>query len=144
MPQAGEPYRLLREDTGAPVVDVLHLAMSIWSRFVGLQFRRTLPPSHGLLIVPCSSIHTMFVRFAIDVAFLSDEGIVTEIRKNMRPWRIAVASRAAHAVLEMAAGNSDLEPGIRLTIDAPADTVPDRLKFLTAGPQAANLEYETC
>ncbi len=136
--------RLLRADTGDPIVDVLHLATSMWPRFVGLQFRRPLPPGHGLMMVPCSSIHTMFVRFAIDVFFVSAEGAVTEVRPNVGPWRIVLPKGPAHAVLEAAAGSLHIEPGTPLAIDLKTDTVPSRLRFLSGTVNAAPKENEQC
>ena len=110
-------FKLVRKDNGAVIIDVLHVANTIWTRFVGLQFKRTLPTGHGLLIVPCSSIHTICVRFAIDVFFLSDQGEVTEIHRNIRPWRFAIPSKRSFAVLETAAGEIDLEEGTKVVMD---------------------------
>ena len=144
VPRTIEQYRLLRADSGTPVVDVLQVAASTWTRFLGLQFRRPLPPGHGLLIVPCSSIHTICVRFAIDVFFLSEEGIVEEVRRDVHPWRLVLPSRPAHAVLEMAAGSRDVEPGTAITIDPCGDTVPAELRFLTGQIDVSRLENEPC
>ena len=82
----------------------------------------------------------MFVRFRIDVFFLSDQGIVTEIRRDVHPWRIAVPRRAAHAVLELAAGSLDITPGTPLAIDLPAEIVPDRMRFLAGKSEGTPME----
>ena len=37
----------------------------------------------------------MFVRFAIDVLFLSEEGIVTEVRRDVHPWRVVLSHGGA-------------------------------------------------
>lgn len=133
-----DTLRLVRTDTGATIVEVLQAATNIWSRFLGLQFRSALPPAQGLLIVPCSSIHTMFVRFALDVFFLSEDGTVTEVRRDVRPWKIAIPKQRSHAVLETTAGTLDLEPGTQVAIESPADQLQSSLKFLagTKKPEA--------
>ena len=65
----GPAWRLLSETTGKTVVARLTIAGGFWSRLAGLQFRRPLPSDAGLLLVPCNSVHTCFVRFAVDVVF---------------------------------------------------------------------------
>ena len=127
-----QPLSLLRADDGATVVEKLHSATNIWTRFVGLQFRRNFPDGHGLLIVPCRSIHTMFVRFAIDVCFLSQEGIVVEIQKSVRPWKILFPQQPAYAVLEMSAGQAKMEQGTELQVNVPHTSLPRALRFLAS------------
>ena len=85
----GGTWRLVNETTGKAVVARLTIADGFWSRLAGLQFRRELPSDAGLLLVPCASVHTCFVRFPLDVVFLDDAGRVLSIRRNLRPWRLA-------------------------------------------------------
>jgi Uncharacterized ACR, COG1430 len=54
----------------------------------------------GLLIKPCSSIHTFFMAYPIDVLFLSSDGVVLKIVSGLKPWRMAWC-KGATAVLEM-------------------------------------------
>src|SRR5205823_4786866 len=68
--------RLIRADTGAVVVRTLEVADGLWSRFWGWQFGRSAAPGVGLLLVPCASVHTFFMRFAIDVLLLDRGGVV--------------------------------------------------------------------
>ena len=130
--------KLVRTDTGTTAIEMLHAATTIWSRFVGLQFRSGLPNTHGLLIVPCSSIHTMFVRFALDVFFISKDGVVIEVRREVRPWKIALPKKKAHAVLETSAGAIELEAGTQVCIKSTTAKLPSSLRFL------AGLEEMTC
>ena len=81
------------------------IAVSYWSRFWGLMGRRTLGEEEGLLIEPCSSIHTMFMRFAIDVIFLDKEHRVVKVA-TVPPFRAALG-RGSHAVLEVPAGTAE-------------------------------------
>jgi uncharacterized membrane protein (UPF0127 family) len=127
---AQHTHRLIRADNGNTVVEVVRAATNIWSRFVGLQFRSALPKNQGLLIVPCSSIHTMFVRFALDVFFLAKDGTVIEVHRDVRPWKIAMPKQRSHAVLETTAGALDLEAGTQIAIESPADQLQSSLKFL--------------
>ena len=60
-------------------------------------------PSAALILTPCCSIHTAFMRFAIDVMFVDRDGRVRRIVRELVPWRAVWCARA-HAVVELAAG----------------------------------------
>ncbi len=92
------------DDTQRVIVERVVIASSYWARFWGLMGRRTLGGDEGLLIEPCSSIHTMFMRFAIDVIFLDKERRVVKVA-TVPPFRAALG-RGAHAVLEVPAGTA--------------------------------------
>jgi uncharacterized membrane protein (UPF0127 family) len=80
-------------------------ATRFWQRFFGLMGRRALDRDAGLLLVPCGSVHTAGMRFAIDVVFLDREGVVLRTVPHLRPWR-AAACRGAHGALELCAGEA--------------------------------------
>lgn len=65
------------------------------------------PPGRGegMLIAPCNSIHTVFMKFPIDVIFLDRRNRVVKVIGTMRPFRFAFALRAA-SVLEVRAGEA--------------------------------------
>lgn len=128
-----DTWRLVSRTSGKTVVARLQIADGFWSRLVGLQFRRPLPADAALLLVPCHSVHTCFVRFPLDVAFLDRHGSVLAICRNLRPWRLAFGPRKSHAVLEMPAGRTDLQLGDILGIEPSVDgttTPPKRASFL--------------
>lgn len=130
-------WRLVIRTSGELVVPNLILADHFWPRFVGLQFRRRLPPGTGLLLVPCNSVHTCFLRFPIDLICLNRQGQVVEVRKDLRPWRAAIATAGTHAILETAAGGLHLEVGQLLSVQAAGDgpaTLRRSLQFLSPGP----------
>lgn len=81
----------------------IDVARNIWQRTRGLLGRRSLSPREGLLIEGCSSIHTCFMRFPIDVIYLDREGRVVKIVSHLAPWRFSSA-RGARSTLELAAG----------------------------------------
>lgn len=126
-------WQLVKKETGEVVVSALEVADGYWSRLVGLQFRKALPAGGGMLLVPCGSIHTFMVRFALDVVFLDRQGRVAGVRRDVRPNRLAIALPGTHAVLEMPAGTARVEVGDTLRVE-PADpaTPPRRsLQFLS-------------
>jgi uncharacterized membrane protein (UPF0127 family) len=82
------------------------LADGFVSRFVGLMGRSSLPNGEGMLFAPGGSIHTFFMRFPLDVAFLSRDGSVLRVAAGVRPWRLTRAPGGTKFVLELADGQA--------------------------------------
>ena len=81
------------------------IVASTWrSRSRGLGKLDALPPEHGLLITPCRSIHTIPMRFALDLVWLDGEGRVVRLDENVGRRR-AKACLRARSVVEVAAGD---------------------------------------
>lgn len=83
----------------------VRLANNVLTRFCGLMLRSALRSHQGLLLTPCSSVHSAFMRYPIDVVYLDRDGLVTKCVRNLRPWRGSFG-RAVHT-LELAAGAID-------------------------------------
>lgn len=113
---------LVNVSTNKVVVQHVELANTWWGRFIGLQFRRALPIDTALLLTPCSSIHTCWMRFAIDVVFLDADGVIVDLRDNIRPWSICFSRSPATQVLEFASGcrPASLKIGQRVRYEASA------------------------
>jgi uncharacterized membrane protein (UPF0127 family) len=107
----------LASDDGTVVCERCLLAETPLARVRGLLGRDALPPGEGILLRPAGSIHTAFMRFAIDAVFLDRADRVVKVASALRPWRTA-ACRGARAVLELPAGEASrrgLVPGVSLT-----------------------------
>lgn len=74
------------------------------SRLLGLMGRFALPAGSALWLKPCVSVHTFFMRFPIDVLFVSPQMEVVGIRENMKPWRVSKVYTQSAQVLELPAG----------------------------------------
>lgn len=77
---------------------------SMTARARGLLGRSSLPPGNAALLVPCSSIHTWFMRFALDVAFLDGSLRVLRLCRNVQPFRMRWGADGSIATLEWSAG----------------------------------------
>lgn len=93
---------LTRKTELASSVEVADTAAA---RNKGLLGRSDLPPGGGLWIVPCKSVHTFFMKFAIDLVYIDRDKKVKKIRSNVGPWRLS-ACFSAHSILELAAGTA--------------------------------------
>jgi uncharacterized membrane protein (UPF0127 family) len=93
-----------RISKGETPVCVAKVADSIVSRGVGLLGRRGLAPDEGLHIKPCTSVHTFFMLFTIDVVFLNAASEIVKCT-TMPPFRFALGGKGAKTVLELPAGS---------------------------------------
>jgi len=101
------------------VARTLLTAFDSKSRRTGLLKHDTLPEGSALIIAPSQAIHTFSMRFSIDVAFVSKDGLVLKVRHTVPPRRIALSWRA-FAVIELPAGTletTDTRPGDRLQVE---------------------------
>ncbi len=92
--------QLIDAQSGAVLLSRLQLAMTFWSRFRGLQLARRLESNEGLLLAPCHSVHTQFMRFSIDIYFCSSSGEVISRKLNARPWITVATNNKASFVIE--------------------------------------------
>jgi uncharacterized protein len=81
----------------------LAVAQTHWSRLRGLlgvsenDFRN----GGGLWIRPCRGVHTLAMRFPIDVVYLDRAGIVVHLVHDLHPWRFSPIRMQAASVLEL-------------------------------------------
>lgn len=118
----------LRTATGRCIARHVHLACSFQSRCMGLLSRDAMLKSEGLLLIPGGSIHTLGMRFPIDVVFLNRQMRILGLAEHVRPWRIRVAPKGTRRVLELAAGQiaaHKLKEGIYLIVDADTPKSPN-------------------
>lgn len=85
------------------VAQCIEVAAKWLPRFIGLMGRTELLPNHCLVLYPCNSIHTCFMKFNIDVLFVNEEGLIIHIAENMPPFRFSPIIRGARFVLELPA-----------------------------------------
>jgi uncharacterized protein len=98
---------------------------SFWAKFMGLMGRASLPPGNGLWLPGENGIHMLFMRFPIDVVFVSPPADgptgrrrVISVKRAVPPWRGVVwYVGGAKGVLELPVG----------TIEATGTAVGDEI-----------------
>jgi uncharacterized membrane protein (UPF0127 family) len=111
-------FMLVNESTAGTVASRVELALDRSSRRRGLLGRLWMPPTSAIVLSPCWMVHTAFMQFRIDVLFVDEHGRVVQVVRELRPWRIAMSSRA-RVVIELAAGvaaQRDINIGDRVTL----------------------------
>ncbi|HET8790141.1 MAG TPA: DUF192 domain-containing protein [Modicisalibacter sp.] len=96
--------QMVRSTDGVVVCPRAHIATNWLARLKGLLGSDDLAPDEGLWLSPCSSIHTLGMRYAIDVVFLDRTLQVTAIVANLKPRRARFGPRGTHSALELPAG----------------------------------------
>lgn len=87
-----------------PLAQSVQIAENFFSRLQGLIGTAELSEGNALLILPCSSIHTWFMKYPIDVIFLDAENRIIKIMERVPPNRFGPLVRGARAALELPAG----------------------------------------
>lgn len=65
-------------------------ALTALERMRGLLGRRALGPGAALVIERCNAVHTVGMRFALDLVFLDRRWRVTRVVRGVRPGRLMV------------------------------------------------------
>ena len=97
----------------------LEVADAGWKRAVGLLGRKCLDADSGLWLTPCNGVHTLLMRFPIDVLYLDKHGVVLRVVPNLRPFRVALPLRGTRTMLELPANSCaalEIVPGTRLML----------------------------
>jgi uncharacterized protein len=81
----------------------LSVAATHWSRFRGLMGMdaASFPAGNGLWIIPSRGVHTLGMKFPIDVLYLDTNKRVVHVERNLKPWRVARVSVRTVSVLEL-------------------------------------------
>lgn len=121
------------------VSDQCWFANTVLRRMVGLLNRKTLKPGEGLLIDRCYGIHTIGMRFPIDVLFLDRDLCVIRAVAGLPPFRTSAVRHAVY-VLELPVGailGSRTEPGDQLQIRSVGHDTASLRRFISEKPQLA-------
>jgi uncharacterized membrane protein (UPF0127 family) len=95
------------------------LANTFWLRLRGLLGRKSLLEGEGLVLVGEKSIHTLFMKFPIDIIYIDKNYQIIRVDENMVPYRLGPFVTQSAYVLEVPVG----------TIAATGTKVGDQLKF---------------
>ncbi len=79
----------------------MRVANSFLERMLGLMFKNQKESIDGMLIRPCQSIHTFFMRFPLTVIFLNKQNKIIKIIQKIKPWRMTGFYFKAFQVLEI-------------------------------------------
>jgi uncharacterized protein len=110
---------------GAYLATDLKVADTHWTRFRGLMATDASCFQHGqgLWITPCRGVHTIAMRFTIDVVYLDDDRVIVHLEEGLKPWRLAPVRLQATSVVELP----------DRTISSTGSTLGDQVEIALAG-----------
>ncbi len=88
---------------GVVIADNLQMKDTFFGRLVGLLATPNLAPGEGIILKPCTQIHTFFMRYAIDVIFINRDGRALAVHENLKPWRLSPLYLSAYYTVELPA-----------------------------------------
>jgi len=96
--------KVIHKETQFVLGSDIKLADDMFSRMKGLMFIDKMQGMDGLMLDPGNSIHNCFVRFSIDVLFLSKDYKIVKVIRGFKPWRFTRIYFTATKVLELPEG----------------------------------------
>jgi uncharacterized protein len=111
--------RVLNQTRNTILATAADVADTSAKRRTGLLKKNKLEHGEGLWISPCESVHTFFMKFAIDLVYLDKKKFVRKVRHAVPPWRLS-ACLTAHSVLELPSGTvaeTGTQPGDQMVFD---------------------------
>lgn len=99
------------------ILENVIIAESYFSRLKGLMGKNIIEDNEGLLMRPCNSIHTFFMKFNIDIVFIDIDFKVVDVYIDLAPWKISKIYKNAKFVIEGKVGSlSKLKKGDQIKI----------------------------
>ncbi len=112
--------RIINVSKGKILAERVEIADSFFSRIKGLLGKECISDSEALVLRPCVAIHTLGMKFPIDVIFLGKDNTVVAIRKGLLPNRLAGFYFGAFSAVELPAG----------TLEKTGTTIGDRIEIV--------------
>jgi uncharacterized membrane protein (UPF0127 family) len=106
-------------------------ADNFFTRIVGLLKRHHLGPEEALWLVPSKGIHTIGMKFPIDVIFLDRHNVVRRVISGLPPYRVTGIQLRTYSILELPKGSiskSLTEVGDKFEISLAETSEMDDLK----------------
>jgi hypothetical protein len=109
--------RIINHRTNAVLAENAALADKFWPRLRGLLGKKDLRSGEALVLRPCNSIHTFFMRFNIDVIFVNRKNIVVKCLSCLKPFQLTPIYFSSALAIELPPGT------IAASSTCPGDTL---------------------
>ncbi|RTE11207.1 DUF192 domain-containing protein [Paenibacillus whitsoniae] len=96
--------KIIIKDSNFILADQVQFADTFMSRFKGWMGKTEIFEGEALVIEPCNSIHTFFMKLPIDVIFLNKKNEIVFYQEGMRPYKISSIISDAQKVIELRIG----------------------------------------
>ena len=96
--------RLINQTKNTVLAEDVFIADTPFKRIKGLLGRKIFSPGQAIILEPCNSVHTFFMRFPIDVVFVDTENKIIRAISSLKPSRITAVYWKSKFVVELPAG----------------------------------------
>lgn len=96
--------RITNKTNNSVIAEDAILANTSWKRMKGLLGKKEFGKGCALILEPCNSIHTLFMRFPIDVLFVDKNNKVIKAISCIKPFRLTYVYFNAARAIELPAG----------------------------------------
>ena len=96
--------QIINESKNTVLAEEAIVANTLSARLTGLLDRKELKVGHALVLMPCNSIHTFFMRFTIDVIFVDKHNRVIKTIPTLQPFRLTHLYFNSAFAIELPAG----------------------------------------
>ena len=96
--------KLINQTKKTCLAEEVAVADTVWLRMRGLLGKKELKKGQTLVLNPCNSVHTFFMRFPIDVVFVSTQNRVVKTISSLKPFRHTGIYFRARFTVELPAG----------------------------------------
>ncbi|MDO8488677.1 MAG: DUF192 domain-containing protein [Candidatus Omnitrophota bacterium] len=100
--------RLINQTKNTILAEDVFIANTLFKRIKGLLGKKVFLPNQAIILDPCNSIHTFFMRFSIDVIFVDKDYKVIKIIPQLNPNKISRIYWHASRVIELPSGMLNL------------------------------------
>jgi uncharacterized protein len=97
--------KIINATKGAVLADEAVIAGTFFKRIRGLLANKEFKSGQAMVIKPCNSIHTFFMRFPIDVLFVDKNNKIIDAVSRLIPFRISKMYFNAAYVVELPVGS---------------------------------------
>lgn len=96
--------KVINQTSGEEVASSVKMATTFLQRLAGWIPLDNIETGQGLLLKPCTSIHTFMMKSSIDVLYLNEECYVVGMEEELPPNKLGKRFRDTAQVLELAPG----------------------------------------
>ena len=96
--------RLINQTRGTVLAEDIVFANTPVKRLKGLLGDKSLLDGQALIIKPCNCVHTLFMRFSIDVLFMDKNNKVVKALGRLDPFRFSKLYWKSQVVVELPCG----------------------------------------
>jgi hypothetical protein len=95
---------IINQTKNKTLASIVFLADSPFKRMKGLLGEKSFKAPEAMVITPCNSVHTFFMRFPIDLLFIDKHSKVVKAVANLPSFRLTPIYLASRFVIELPAG----------------------------------------